>query len=56
MQEARETRTQTVRAFIKRLFFEFDNDRETWLAAVKIVGELDCLGSLAVASSELDEP
>jgi DNA mismatch repair protein MSH6 len=56
LQEARETRTQAVRAFIRRLLAEFDNDRDTWLLAVKIVGELDCLGSLAVASQELDEP
>lgn len=56
LQEARETRTQVARAFIRRLLAEFDSDRDTWLLAVKIVGELDCLGSLAVASQELDEP
>lgn len=35
LQEARETRGGTVKAFIKRLFGEFDNDRVVWLKAVK---------------------
>ncbi|KAL7412649.1 muts domain V-domain-containing protein [Mrakia frigida] len=56
LQEARETRTGTVKTFIKRLFSEFDNDRVVWLKAVKTLAELDCLASLALASGDLDEP
>ena len=56
LQEARETRGGTVKAFIKRLFGEFDNDRVVWLRAVKAIAELDCLSSLALASADLDEP
>ncbi|ODN76137.1 hypothetical protein L202_06063 [Cryptococcus amylolentus CBS 6039] len=56
LQEARETQTAARRDFFKNLLAEFSKDREVWLKAVRIVAELDCLISLAKASSDMDEP
>ncbi|KAI9807892.1 MAG: hypothetical protein M1825_005198 [Sarcosagium campestre] len=56
LQEAQETHGQIVRDVAGRFFARFDEDYITWLASVKIVAELDCLISLAKASSSLGEP
>ncbi len=55
-QEALETHTQIVKEVAGRFFAKFDKDYETWLVAVKIIAHLDCLISLARASSALGEP
>lgn len=56
LQEAQETHGQIVKATASRFFARFDEHYSTWLAAVKIVAHLDCLISLAKASSSLGEP
>ncbi|WVQ80465.1 hypothetical protein IAT38_002570 [Cryptococcus sp. DSM 104549] len=56
LQEARETQTAAKKNFFKHLLAEFSKDREAWLKAVRVVAELDCLVSLAKASSDMDEP
>ena len=56
LQEAQETHGQIVKEVSGRFFKKFDEDYVTWLAAVRIVAQLDCLISLAKASSALGEP
>ncbi len=56
LQEAQETHGQIVKATSSRFFARFDQDYETWLAAIKVIAHLDCLISLAKASSALGEP
>ena len=56
LQEAQETHGQIVKEVAGRFYARFDEDYLTWLAAVKIVAQLDCLMSLAKASSALGEP
>lgn len=56
LQEAQETHGQIVKATSSRFFARFDQHYETWLAAVKVTAHLDCLISLAKASSALGEP
>ena len=56
LQEAQETHGQIVKATSSRFFARFDQHYETWLAAVKVIAHLDCLISLAKASSALGEP
>ncbi|MCJ1245224.1 DNA mismatch repair protein msh6 [Trapelia coarctata] len=56
LQEAQETHGQIVRGVAGRFFARFDEDYAIWLAAVKIIAHLDCLISLAKASSALGEP
>jgi DNA mismatch repair protein MSH6 len=56
LKEARERRTAATKEFTRRLYAEFDADRSTWLNAIKVMAELDCLFSLAKASSALGEP
>ncbi|KAI0018584.1 muts domain V [Xylariomycetidae sp. FL0641] len=56
LQEAEETHSQLVRDVALRLFQRFDVDYETWLQAIRIISQLDCLVSLAKASSSLGEP
>ena len=55
-QEAQETHKQIVKEVAGRFFQAFDKDYETWLAAVKIISQLDCLINLARASSTIGEP
>lgn len=55
-QEAQETHGQIVKEVAGRFFDAFDKDYDTWLAAVNIISNLDCLISLARASSALGEP
>ncbi|KAK5635602.1 hypothetical protein RRF57_011314 [Xylaria bambusicola] len=56
LQEAEETHSQLLREVSLRLFKRFDIDYEIWLQAIRIVSQLDCLVSLAKASSFLGEP
>lgn len=56
LQEAQETHNQIVKDLGRRMYKEFDKDYSKWLTSVKIVAELDCLISLAKASSFLGYP
>lgn len=56
LQEAQETHGQIVKEVAGRFFTRFDKDYSTWLSAVQIIAQLDCLISLAKASSALGEP
>ena len=56
LQEARETHAQIVKEVAGRFYARFDVDYTVWLAAVKIIAQLDCLISLAKASSSLGSP
>ncbi|KAJ4004729.1 DNA mismatch repair protein msh6 [Fusarium irregulare] len=56
LQEAEETHSQLVRDVASRFFQKFDVDYETWLNAIKIISQLDCLVSLAKASASLGQP
>ena len=56
LQEAQETHGQIVKEVAGRFFERFDEEYATWLAAVQIIAQLDCLISLAKASSTLGEP
>jgi DNA mismatch repair protein MSH6 len=56
LQEAEELHSQLVREIASRLFKKFDVDYNTWLLAIKIVAQLDCLVSLAKSSNSLGEP
>ncbi|KAI7266985.1 DNA mismatch repair protein Msh6, partial [Hortaea werneckii] len=56
LKEAQETHGQVVKAMSGRFFARFDEDYATWLAAVKIISQLDCLISLAKASTAMGTP
>ncbi|PNP46094.1 hypothetical protein TGAMA5MH_02129 [Trichoderma gamsii] len=56
LQEAEETHSQLIREIASRFCRKFDADYETWLKSIQIVAQLDCLVSLAKASSSLGEP
>ena len=56
LQEAQETHAQIVKDVASRFYARFDEEYLTWLSAIKIVAQLDCLISLAKASSSLGEP
>ncbi|KAF1841561.1 DNA mismatch repair protein Msh6 [Cucurbitaria berberidis CBS 394.84] len=56
LQEAQETHGQITREVATRFCKRFDEDYTIWLAAVKIIAQLDCLISLAKASASLGEP
>ncbi|KAL4804292.1 muts domain V-domain-containing protein [Aspergillus unguis] len=56
LQEAQETHSQIVKEVAKRFYERFDEHYSTWLAAVRVISQLDCLISLAKASSSLGEP
>ena len=56
LKEAQETHTQVVKALAGRFFARFDEQYAVWLAAVKIVAHLDCLISLAKASTAMGSP
>ncbi|KAF2486648.1 muts domain V-domain-containing protein [Neohortaea acidophila] len=56
LKEAQETHSQVTKAMAGRFFARFDEEYKTWLAAVKIVAQLDCLISLAKASTSLGSP
>lgn len=54
--EAQETKKGIVKDFKLQVFADFDVDRSTWLQAVKVMAELDCLFSLAKSSSSMGQP
>jgi DNA mismatch repair protein MSH6 len=56
LQEAEETHSQLVREVASRFFSKFDVDYSTWLQAIEVVAQLDCLISLSKASAALGEP
>ncbi|KAI5305878.1 hypothetical protein KEM56_003014 [Ascosphaera pollenicola] len=56
LQELQETHAQIVRDLRRRIYEEFDKDYAQWLAAVKIVAQLDCLVGLAKASISMGYP
>ena len=56
LQEAQERHSQIVREVTGRFYARFDEHYEIWLAAVRIIAQLDCLISLAKASSSLGQP
>ncbi|KAH7324336.1 muts domain V-domain-containing protein [Stachybotrys elegans] len=56
LQEAEETHSQLVRDVAARFFKKFDIDYDTWLKAIKVVAQLDCLVSLARASTSMGQP
>ncbi|KAJ5565017.1 DNA mismatch repair protein msh6 [Penicillium frequentans] len=56
LQEAQETHSQIVKEVAGRFHARFDEHYGTWLAAVRIISQLDCLISLAKASSSLGQP
>ncbi|KAK1993552.1 muts domain V [Colletotrichum falcatum] len=56
LQEAEETHSQIVKEVSQRFFRRFDADYETWSQSIRIISQLDCLISLAKASSSLGEP
>ncbi|KAE8355631.1 muts domain V-domain-containing protein [Aspergillus coremiiformis] len=56
LQESQETHSQIVKEVAGRFYARFDEHYATWLAAVKIISQLDCLISLANASSSLGQP
>ncbi|KAM0274952.1 hypothetical protein ACHAQH_007720 [Verticillium albo-atrum] len=56
LQEAEETHGQIMKEVASRFFRRFDVDYATWLQAIRIISQLDCLVSLAKASSSLGEP
>ncbi|EED80364.1 predicted protein [Postia placenta Mad-698-R] len=56
LKEARENRNTAIKEFKNRLYAEFDTDRAVWLHAIRVLSEMDCLFSLAKASSALGEP
>ena len=56
LQEAQETHSKIVKEVAGRFYARFDENYAIWLAAVKLIAQLDCLISLAKASSSLGEP
>ncbi|KAK4192141.1 putative DNA mismatch repair protein msh6 [Podospora australis] len=56
LQETEETHSQIVKDVAQRFFRKFDEDYETWLRAIRIIAQLDCLMSLAKSSSSLGFP
>lgn len=42
--------------FKLRVYADFDTDRSTWLQAVRVMAELDCLLSLAKSSASMAQP
>ncbi|KAG5287761.1 DNA mismatch repair protein msh6 [Histoplasma capsulatum G186AR] len=56
LQEAQETHSQIVKEVASRFYARFDENYSTWLAAVRTIAQLDCLISLAKASSALGYP
>ncbi|KAF1958838.1 DNA mismatch repair protein Msh6 [Byssothecium circinans] len=56
LQEAQETHGQRTREVATHFCAKFDADYTTWLAAIKIIAQLDCLISLAKASASLGSP
>lgn len=56
LQEAEETHSQVVKDVASSFFKRFDTDNQTWLQAIRVVSQLDCLISLAKASLAIGYP
>lgn len=56
LQEAQEMHSQIVKDIAGRFYKRFDQDYACYLGSVRVVAELDCLISLAKASTALGEP
>ena len=56
LQEAEETHSQVVKGTALSFFRRFDADYDVWLQAIRITAHLDCLVSLAKASSAMGNP
>jgi DNA mismatch repair protein MSH6 len=56
LQEAQEKHSQIVKEVAGRFYAKFDENYDKWLASVKVAAQLDCLISLAKASSSLGQP
>ncbi|CAG8434233.1 1760_t:CDS:10 [Ambispora gerdemannii] len=56
LQEAQETQTGILKSLRGRFYEKFDAHYQEWLAAVKVVSEIDCLLSLTKSSFALGEP
>ncbi|KAI9930999.1 hypothetical protein ASPWEDRAFT_34472 [Aspergillus wentii DTO 134E9] len=56
LQESQETHSQIVKEVAGRFYARFDEHYATWLTAVRIISQLDCLISIAKASSSLGQP
>lgn len=56
LQEAEETHSQVVKDVLQSFFRRFDVDNETWLQAIRVVANLDCLMSLAKSSTAIGQP
>lgn len=56
LQEAEETHLQIAKDVAASFFRRFDTDNETWLQAIRVVSQLDCLISLAKSSLALGQP
>lgn len=55
LQEAQELHAQAVKSTASIFFKRFDENYDVWLAAVKVIANLDCLVGLSKASSALGE-
>ncbi len=56
LKEARENRKTAIMDFKFRLYDIFDAHRDEWLGYVTVIAHLDCLNSLAKASTALGAP
>ncbi|CAL5873702.1 uncharacterized protein PFLUO_LOCUS7984 [Penicillium psychrofluorescens] len=56
LQETQETHGQIVKEVAGRFHARFDENYGIWLAAVRIISQLDCMISLAKASASLGQP
>jgi DNA mismatch repair protein MSH6 len=56
LKEAKERRRSALDKFQSALFEVFDANRNTWLAVIRVLAEVDCLLSLSKASAALEMP
>jgi DNA mismatch repair protein MSH6 len=56
VQETEELHGQVLKSVARKFFARFDEDYSDWLAAVKVVAQLDCLISLTITSMSLETP
>jgi len=56
LQELEETHGQVAQQVANNFFAKFDEHYSTWLSAIQIIAQLDCLISLSRASSSLGSP
>ncbi|CAG8558122.1 14662_t:CDS:10 [Funneliformis caledonium] len=56
LQEALETKSNTLKTLQGRFYEKFDVHYQEWLSAIRIIAEIDCLLSLSTSSKALGEP